>query len=166
MSDDFEPARPRVRSYRAEDARATLTIFLAAITETAAADYSPEQVQAWARPDRRNLTEWDAARKSRNTYVAVIGGEVVGFSDVAETGYIDMMFVSPTHARRGVARTLLTTLEQRARDAGASRLTADVSITARPFFERAGFQVVAEQHPVTGGVQMTNFHMAKSLANS
>lgn len=42
-------------------------------------------------------------------------------------------------------------------------LSADVSITARPFFERRGFEVVTEQHPVTAGVRMTNFHMAKSL---
>ncbi|WP_019179531.1 GNAT family N-acetyltransferase [Microbacterium yannicii] len=163
MGENVELLGPHIRNYRTEDAPATLAIFLAAITETAAADYSPEQVRAWARPDRRNLTEWDLARKARNTYVALIVDEVVGFSDVSATGYIDMMFVSPAQARRGVARTLLMELERRARDTGVTRLTADVSVTARPFFERFGFHVVAEQRPVTDGVRMTNFRMAKAL---
>lgn len=154
---------PQIRRYRSEDAPATLEIFLAAVTETASADYSPEQIQAWARPDRRETSDWDTARSTRNTYVAVIGTEIAGFSDVSETGYIDMMFVSPKHARQGVARTLLMEMERRARDLGVGRLTADVSITARPFFERFGFAVIVEQHPVVEGVQMTNFHMAKSL---
>lgn len=65
-----------------------------------------------------------------------------------------------------MARTLLTELERRARDVGVTRLTADVSITARPAFERFGFEVIAEQHPVTNGVRLTNFHMAKSLGRN
>ena len=74
-----------------------------------------------------------------------------------------MMFVSPDFARRGVARTLMTFLEGRARRCSADQLSADVSITARPFFESSGFRVDAEQHPVTNGVVMTNFRMTKVL---
>ena len=165
MSADVHLMDPHVRGYRSGDAAATLAIFIAAVTEIAAGDYSPEQVRAWARPDHRDLTEWDRQRTDRNTYVAVIAEEVVGFSDVSETGYVDMMFVSPMYVRRGVARTLLGELERRARGAGVARLTADVSITARPFFEQFGFHVVATQHPVTGGVRMTNFHMVKCLSD-
>ena len=35
-----------IRPYTPADAADTLAIFLAAMTETAAADYSPEQIQA------------------------------------------------------------------------------------------------------------------------
>ncbi|GAA1970840.1 GNAT family N-acetyltransferase [Microbacterium deminutum] len=139
MSQAADPVIPEVRRYRSEDAPLTLEIFLAAITKTAAADYSPEQIRGWARPDRRTPSDWDTARTKLSTFVAVIGTEIAGFSDVSETGYIDMMFVSPKHARRGVARTLLMELERQARDLGVGRLTANVSITARPFFERFGW---------------------------
>nr|WP_166805735.1 hypothetical protein [Cryobacterium ruanii] len=47
-------------------------------------------------------------------------------------------------------------VESHARQAQLSELTTDVSITARPFFERYGFTVEAEQHPVKGGVPLTN----------
>jgi putative acetyltransferase len=152
-----------VRRYRPADAADTLAIFLAAVTETASADYSPEQIQAWARPETRELTAWHAAMHARNSYVATVNGDPAGFSDVGPHGYIDMMFVSPRHHRTGVARNLLAHVEAQARAARMSVLTANVSITARPFFERHGFVVVAEQHPAMAGVQLTNYAMKKSL---
>jgi putative acetyltransferase len=82
---------------------------------------------------------------------------------VSADGYIDMLFVSPRYGRRGVGGTLLSFLEDRARASGIAQLSADVSITAREFFERRGFIVEAEQHPVTAGVSTTNFHMTKDL---
>ena len=152
-----------VRSYRGADANATLTVFLEAITETAAADYLPAQIAAWARPEQRTVPEWHRAMQGRNSYVALLDKQVVGFSDVSCEGYIDMMFVSPRHSRRGVASTLLSHLHVRAQAQGIRALAADVSITARPFFERHGFTIVTHQDPITGGVQMTNFRMTKVL---
>ncbi|AUI52002.1 GNAT family N-acetyltransferase [Arthrobacter crystallopoietes] len=152
-----------IRPYAETDAAATLSLFLAAVTETASAHYSAEQIAAWARPVERDVAQWNLARKSRNTYVATIGGEVAGFSDVGDDGYIDMMFVAPRFGRRGVAGALLTHLHGIAVGAGASELYTNASITARPFFEQHGFAVVAEQHPVTLGVAMTNYRMVLPL---
>ncbi|MEO7124135.1 MAG: GNAT family N-acetyltransferase [Lacisediminihabitans sp.] len=60
---------------------------------------------------------------------------------------------------RGVARQLLEHLEAQARSERTPMLSADVSITARPFFERHGFTVEAKQHPVKAGVELTNYKM-------
>ncbi|MFC4139013.1 MULTISPECIES: GNAT family N-acetyltransferase [unclassified Microbacterium] len=152
-----------IRDYRDADAAATLRVFIDAVTVTAAEDYSPEQIAAWARPEKRGLADWSAAMHRLAGIVAVVDGQVAGFSDVNAAGYIDMMFVSPSFARRGLARALLTELETRARDAGATGLSSNVSITARPFFEHAGFVVEAEQHPVIDGIELTNFRMTKAL---
>lgn len=157
------PPGIQLRPYRGDDASATLAVFLAAVTETAAADYSPKQIAAWARPESRELSAWDKQLKDRNTVVAVVLDEIAGFSDVSDDGYIDRMFVSPRYARRGVGRALLAELERRARLMGATRMSANVSITARPFFERYDFQVDAEQRPVVDVVAMTNFRMSKRL---
>ncbi|POH71683.1 GNAT family N-acetyltransferase [Arthrobacter glacialis] len=140
-----------------------MAIFLAAVTETAAADYSPEQIQAWARPEARELSTWHAAMHGRNSYVATVDGEPAGFSDIDPQGYIDMMFVAPRYLRLGVARQLLGHVESKARADHLTALTADVSITARPFFERHGFVVEAKQHPVMVGVQLTYYAMKKNL---
>lgn len=158
-----QPETIRLRPYSSDDASETLALFLEAITVTAAADYSPEQIAAWARPGSRDLTDWDLQLRDRNTVVAVVLGEIAGFSDVGDDGYVDRMFVSPRFARRGVGRALLIELEERARHSGASRLYSNVSITARPLFERQGFRVDAEQRPVVDGVALTNFRMSKRV---
>jgi putative acetyltransferase len=82
---------------------------------------------------------------------------------VSPDGYLDMMFVAPRFLGCGVAWRLVRHAEESARAAAMTELTADVSITARPFFERQGFTVVATQHPVKAGVRITNFRMRKSL---
>ncbi|NQX17517.1 GNAT family N-acetyltransferase [Rathayibacter sp. VKM Ac-2857] len=146
-----------IRPYAESDAAGTLAVFLAAVTETAAADYSPEQIRAWA--GERDVPTWHLAMQARNAFVATVDGELAGFSDVSVTGYIDMMFVAPRFLRRGVATRLLAEAESQAPT--APELSADVSITARPFFERHGFVAVAEQHPVRAGVELVNWRMVK-----
>ena len=113
----------KIRRYIEADAQATLNVFLAAVTETAAAHYSAEQIAAWARSDERDVNQWNSARKSLNTFVATIGDEVAGFSDVGDDGYIDMMFVAPKFGRGGVAGALLAHLHDVALVAGAPRCT-------------------------------------------
>lgn len=155
------PDPARVRAYEAADAQATLDVFVAAVTVTAAHDYSARQIAAWARPGSRDVARWNRAMCARSSLVAVVSGEVAGFSDVAGDGYIDMMFVAPTHGRRGVGSALMLAVLERARALGARRLWANVSITARPFFEAHGLVVETAQHPVSGGVALTNFRMSR-----
>lgn len=119
-----------LRAYESCDAAATLTVFTEAITQTAAAHYTAAQIDAWAKPGRRDLTVWNTAMSERATVVAVQDAEVVGFSNVDQSGYIDMLFVSPRHLRRGIARTLLVLIKRKARSAGTPELTADVSVAA------------------------------------
>ncbi|MCU1527734.1 MAG: family N-acetyltransferase [Frondihabitans sp.] len=150
-----------LRPYTAQDAEATLEVFRRAVRLTAIHDYTLEQIAAWSNNDME-LAAWHARRAARPTLVADIDG-VVGFSDVDDSGYIDMLFVDPDFARRGVASTLLALLTEQAATAGALELTVHASITARPFFESHGFEVVEERRPVLRGVELTNFAMRRRL---
>lgn len=132
---------------------------------TAAADYTAAQIEAWSQPNTRDLGEWNVSMLSRMSFVAEVDGHVVGFSDVDREGYIHMMFVAPNYQRHGIAGVLLKHAEQRARAGGATALSANVSITARPFFERHGFVVEAERHAEVRGVTMLNFSMRKVLSS-
>ena len=163
MSNRQPSPRVRLRAYISADADITFRIFQDAIMVTAAADYTPEQLTAWARPEQRGLFAWNQARRRRNSYVALVGEQIAGFSDVSRSGHIDMMFVAPRFARQGVARELITFLEKQSRSFSAKQLTADVSITARGFFEAFGFHVEAERHLKINGVALTNFRMVKPL---
>jgi putative acetyltransferase len=70
-----------------------------------------------------------------------------------------MLFVDPDVARQGVASALLRWVRATAAELGAHELTTNASLTARHVFEAHGFVVVAEQHPVRHGVELTNFRM-------
>ena len=54
-------------------------------------------------------------------------------------------------------------LEAYARERGAKRLTSEVSITAKPFFEKQGFQVDEEQKRKANQMCLTNYKMSKQL---
>ena len=52
---------------------------------------------------------------------------------------------------------------EQAKQRGISRLYSEVSITARPFYERMGFNLVREQQVEMRGQLMTNFFMEQYL---
>lgn len=79
-------------------------------------------------------------------------------------GHLDMMYVHPAHRGVGTATALLAEIEAAARTQGHSRIFTEASITARPFFERRGFRLVAAQDAKARGQTLTNFRMEKFLA--
>ncbi|WP_198929016.1 GNAT family N-acetyltransferase [Rhizobium sp. AC27/96] len=150
-----------IKAYLPDDARATIDIFLRAIRETASKDYSPEQIAAWAKVDDAEV--WAQYRASRPTWLAMNGPMPVGFTDLKPDGCLDMMFVDPDHQGKGIASLLLATVENAARDQGLRRIFTEASLTARPFFERRGFVVLAAQQVQKRGQTLTNFRMEKML---
>lgn len=156
------PKHIEVRPFTRGDSHATLELFLRAIRETAAPDYSPEQIEAWASDDI-DSAEWLDRRAQQNTAVALADGVVAGFADVDAAGYIDMMFVDPRFARRGVATQLFYWILMTARRDAAQNLTTNASITARPFFEAHGFLVTRERQTVVRGVALTNYAMNRAV---
>lgn len=56
------------------------------------------------------------------------------------------MFIHKDFQGKGVATLLLNEIERYAVAAGITRITSEVSITARPFFEKRGYIVEVEQN--------------------
>jgi putative acetyltransferase len=153
-------AKLSVRTYQSTDLDAVIAIFLGAIREIASNDYDQAQIDAWAQVNR---DAWAKRCLSRPTWIAVLGHSSVGFTDLEPNGNLDMMFVHPAHQGIGVASLLLETIEAAANAQGISRLFTEASITARPFFEKRGFAVLAAQRVEKRGQMLTNFRMQKTL---
>jgi putative acetyltransferase len=64
-------------------------------------------------------------------------------------------------ARQGVGSRLMDRIHSHAVSTGLTSLFSDVSITARPSFERWGFVVEKQQRLVLGEISLTNFRMRK-----
>ncbi|MBW3090236.1 GNAT family N-acetyltransferase [Bifidobacterium miconisargentati] len=161
-----------IREYRSDDASQTLELFRRSVIGLASRDYDERQIQAWA-GHTGTVRQWDRRRLAVNTWVAVAetgtdrpdgtgaGTAIAGFIDLDETGYIDMLFVDPSHTRQGVASTLLAEAERHAAAHGISGLSVHASITARLFFEHHGFHVEGIRHPAIGDVSFTNYLMVR-----
>ena len=146
-----------LRPYRPEDCGELARLFYETVHTVNAADYTPEQLDAWA-TGKKPLDTWDRSFRANTTLVAESGGQIVGFADMDDGGYLDHLFVHRDFQRRGVATALCEALE-----AGCSclRYTTHASITARPFFQNRGYRVVREQQVDCRGVLLTNFVMEK-----
>ena len=156
----------RIRAYEADDASAIARLFYGTVRSVNQADYSEEQVEAWA-PAVPNKQAWHArmSEPDRRTLVAEEDDEVVGFAELEDDGHLDMLYLRGDAVGRGVGRRLYEAVEGEARGSGVGRIFTEASITARPFFERNGFRVVREQRISCRGVEMTNFAMEKQLAS-
>jgi putative acetyltransferase len=151
-----------IRGYRPSDAPEISRLFYDTVHSVNRADYTEEQVEAWA-PRIPDPAEWNVRMAARRTLVAAEGGEVLGFAELEANGHLDMLYVRGDAVGRGVGRRLYEAAEREARVLGCVEISTEASITARPFFESLGFRVVREQTVVRREVELTNFVMEKRL---
>lgn len=97
-------------------------------------DYNQHQVEAWV-PDPFIY----AIFEEKGAYVVDLEGEIVGFGNLTETGYLHRFYIHKDFQRQGIGGVLLGALETRARKLNLKEITTEASITAKLFFlQRAG----------------------------
>jgi GNAT superfamily N-acetyltransferase len=152
----------RIRAYEARDVREISQLFYETVHAVNRADYSPEQLHAWA-PEVPDPALWHAHMQSRCTLVAEEEGEVVAFAELEEDGHLDRFYCRQDRVGQGVGSRLYGAVEHKAREWKLARIFTEASITARPFFERQGFRTVREQIVTRHGIELINFVMEKTL---
>lgn len=126
-------------------------------------DYSQAEVEDWASCGN-NLSNIKERIETHYFVVAVNQqSQIVGFSSITPQGYLHSMFVHKDFQGEGIATMLLEEIERYAITAGITRITSEVSLTARPFFEK-GYAVEKEQKRKANQLSLTNFLMAKEVA--
>ena len=133
MSDDY-PLRPFIPA----DAMALRDLFAQSIDELTADDYDEDQRLAWV-ASAEDADEFRARLGGMLTLVVQLDGEYLGFGSLKDNKTIEMLYVHPDFAGEGVGTALADALEKIAGARGAEAVTADVSDTAVPFFERRGY---------------------------
>jgi len=123
-------------------------------------DYSKEQIQAWA-PDEYNPEKWLKRIQGMNPFIAEIDGKIVGFADIQDDGYIDHFFCHNEFQGQGIGKMLMQHIMEKSKEKSIPRVYSHVSITAKPFFEIFGFNVVKQQSMKIGNQTLTNYVMEK-----
>ena len=157
-------SRPQamIRKYKPGDELTIGQVYYDAVHQLTREDYTEAQRNAWATTiegDDAWAEKWRRRCDRKQPWVAVVDGEVAGFIEFDADGHIDCTYVSPDYAGKGHMSAIMARIFQEARRSNLIRLYAEVSITARPFFERHGFRVVRDNPHEVRGVPILNYIM-------
>ena len=137
-------------------------LFVDCIKRRCYQDYSPKEIEVWT-AGIENVERWQKLVEEQWVLLLWEEDDLMGFTSLKSPNYIDFMYVSADFQGRGIAKLLLKTLQAKAEEKGVEKLESDISITARPFFERQGFKVVRKNLNPKDGEVLINFRMEKYL---
>ncbi|MCQ6560986.1 GNAT family N-acetyltransferase [Paenibacillus mendelii] len=154
-----------IRTYQDSDIQPIVSLFYETVHTVNKRDYTQKQLDAWA-PQAEvasKLAAWTESLRRHITYIAEIDDVIVGFSDMTPAGHLDRLYVHKEFQGQGIASALVKRLESDARRLGLTEIDTEASITAKPFFQRHGYQMIQPQTLERRGVQLVNYKMIKHL---
>ncbi|KUY30207.1 GNAT family N-acetyltransferase [Elizabethkingia ursingii] len=125
-------------------------------------DYNNDQIKVWV-SGIENTERWNNNLSDQYLLVAEFKNKIIGFISLKDGFYIDFLYVHKDYQSKGIAKRLYMEIEEKAISEKQLSLMADVSITAKPFFEKIGFKIIKEQHVMLKGIELTNYKMEKSI---
>ena len=137
-------------------------LFVQTIQSICKNDYSPEQINVWI-SGAENTQRWIDVIQKQFVLLSVIQGKIVGFGTLKDNNHIDLFFIHKDFQRKGIANKIFNELELEAKKHHSRIITSDVSITAKPFFEKKGFVVKSEQKNMIKSIEIINYKMEKEL---
>lgn len=137
-----------------------INIFILSIKNTCNNDYSNEQIEAWL--SSINKANWIVMFKNNYTLIAFKDNTPIGFGDISNNNYLNMLYVHPKYQNRGIATLICDILEQKANN----EITVDASITAKNFFLKRDYMIIKKQTVYRKGIAINNFKMLKHCTNS
>ena len=152
----------KVREFKKGDERELWLLKMNTIKSVNVRDYPKVQIKAWA-PDEYIAERWLKRARDMNPFIAELEGKIVGFADLQGDGYIDHFFCHNEYQGRGIGRALMHHLIDKSKEALMQRIYSHVSITAKPFFEVFGFNVVKQQTMTIGDQALINYLMERKI---
>lgn len=137
-------------------------LYIETIQSVCKNDYNPAQIEAWV-SGIENKERWLEVIETQFVLLVIIENQIAGFGTLKDGNYIDFFYIHKDFQRQGIADKLLTELELEAKKQYSKNITSDISITAKPFFEKKGFIAKAEQKNIRHNEILINYKMEKEL---
>ncbi len=155
----------KIRQVAGVDVGEITQLFFDTIQNINIRDYTQEEVDDWS-SWKADVDKWLEKMAEQYFIVAEIKNKIVGFSSLAQDGYLDFMFVDKDTQGQGVASALLSEIERKAIEQNIDLIYSDVSLTAKGFFESKGFIVEKQQLKKSKKEELINFRMIKMNNNA
>lgn len=151
-----------IRYGKKEDLPEMQKLFVETIRAVCAKDYDEFQINVWI-SGANNSQRWIDIMNQQLVFIAELNEKIVGFSTLKNFEYIDLLYVDKDFQKQGVALNLFNVMEKTVIQNKRTELTSDVSITAKPFFEKIGFKTIEKQTVIRDNIGLLNYKMVKSL---
>src|SRR5580692_3883510 len=156
-----------VRPVQPEDARLVLEVHNASVRGLAAKDYPPVVIEHWARLPITDLSveRFLANPDNEIRLVAELNGVIVGIGAlIVENNELRACYVLPSATRKGVGSAIVHEIERIALENGVTSLQMNSSVTAEPFYQALGYEVLEYgEHTLSSGQRMACVKMRKFL---
>lgn len=151
-----------IKTYEKKYCQQLYKLFFDTVHTVNQKDYDAAQLDSWATlsPD---LNKWCQPLQDSFSLIYFEKENILGFGNITETGYLDRLYVHKDHIGKGIGNKLVEQLEAYAKDLGLKEIVTHASITARPFFEKRGYQLIKEQTVARNNQHLTNYIMIKQL---
>lgn len=147
------------------DVEEIVSLFYETVHSVNLNDYTQTELDAWAPREEKEakINSWSVSLSKNISFVAKVEDKVVGFSDLTYNGHLDRLYVHKDYQGQGIASALVDKLESEAKKLNFLEINTDASITAKPFFEHKGFNLVCSQTVERKGLNLTNYKMVKKI---
>jgi putative acetyltransferase len=162
MDDTQMRIEVHIRKAQPEDVDAIRFLFRDTVTFINAKDYTQEEIRVWAN-NYKNTDRWIKHILHQYFIVAMLNDQIIGFCSMENDGYLDFMYIHKDFQKSGVAKKLLTNIEDHARKSSVKKIYSHVSKTARPFFEKQGYTKTGEQINRVSTIEFVNSIMTKII---
>ncbi len=150
------------RHYHSKDYAEIVDLFYTTVHTINAADYSREELEAWAPSDK---SDFCLEKQLDESYCIVVeeSGKILGFANATSRDTFDCLYVDKDYQKRGVGHLLANKIEQYCKKQGAEIINVDVSLTALSFFEQRGYVILNQQVVVRRNQYLNNYKMQLKL---
>lgn len=124
-----------IRHSKVDDLIEIQELFVNTISIICKEDYSSEQIKIWA-SSIKNTQRWMDKLSSQYFLIAELENKIVGYASLENDNHLDFLYVHKDYQRQSIASKLYSEIEVEAIKRNAAQLHSDVSITAKPFFEK------------------------------
>ena len=144
-----------LRRARDTDLQSLRMIYADAVRAAGPTACTPDQVSVWS--SFAGEVDFAAFILGVNTYLAVVGDQVVGFCGLADDGHVASIYVRPDWFGQGIGSRLLLTALRRYPQPTSGRYYAEASMFSLPLFERCGFRQTGSEQADRCGVTFERF---------
>lgn len=147
-----------IRKAKIEDLPELQKLFSETIIKTCQNEYSLNQRKVWSNAVKKT-EKWEKSLKEEFFIVAESEKIIVGFSSLKNKNHLNLMYIHKDYTRKGIASLLYEHIKAKSIECKVEKLSANVSKTAKPFFEKLGFKTVKQCKNIIENEIVINYNM-------